>query len=87
MAASVAGVPSLLYFTAGHDKLTKLDTLCRVLVDRKWTVGELAAATLHYAHDVLENPNKYDSGYSDGYTRTSTYCFFDKLIGLERTTI
>uniref|UniRef100_A0A1Q3FIR3 poly(ADP-ribose) glycohydrolase n=1 Tax=Culex tarsalis TaxID=7177 RepID=A0A1Q3FIR3_CULTA len=78
MAASVAGLPYLIYYTAGSEKLSKLDTICRVLKDRKWTVGELAAATLSHAKDILEDPLYYnnDRSYSS---------FFDKLIGLERT--
>ncbi|KAJ8971140.1 hypothetical protein NQ314_000872 [Rhamnusium bicolor] len=42
LAASVAGVPSLIYYTYGHQQLVKLDTVCRILVDRKWTVKDLA---------------------------------------------
>lgn len=93
MAASVAGLPVLIYYTAGHEKLAKvfflsfnwrfseislficffkLDTICRVLLDRKWTVGELAAATLLHAKDILEDPFDQEQ------------CFFEKLIGLER---
>lgn len=92
MAASVAGLPVLIYYTAGHEKLTKvffffncnffinlfeffcfkLDTICRVLLDRKWTVGELAAATLLHAKDILDDPFDQEQ------------CFFEKLIGLER---
>ncbi|XP_055607530.1 uncharacterized protein LOC129755186 isoform X2 [Uranotaenia lowii] len=79
MAASVAGIPYLIYYTAGSEKLSKLDTVCRVLKDRKWTVGELAAATLSHAKDILEDPLYYnnDRNYSS---------FFDKLIRLERGT-
>ncbi|XP_055540611.1 uncharacterized protein LOC129727142 isoform X1 [Wyeomyia smithii] len=77
MAASVAGLPYLIYYTAGSEKLSKLDTICRILKDRKWTVGELAAATLTHAKDILEDPLYYNNDRS--------YCsFFDKLIGLER---
>lgn len=50
----------------------KLDTICRVLLDRKWTVGELAAATLLHAKDILDDPFDQEQ------------CFFEKLIGLER---
>ncbi|XP_055639878.1 uncharacterized protein LOC129777557 isoform X2 [Toxorhynchites rutilus septentrionalis] len=77
MAASVAGLPYLVYYTAGSEKLSKLDTICRLLKDRKWTVGELASATLLHAKEILEDPFYYnnDRNYS---------CFFDKLIGLER---
>lgn len=50
----------------------KLDTICRVLLDRKWTVGELAAAALLHAKDILDDPFDQEQ------------CFFEKLIGLER---
>ncbi|XP_026466717.1 uncharacterized protein LOC113370260 [Ctenocephalides felis] len=53
LAASVAGVPTLIYYTNGHESLAKLDTLCRVLVDRKWTVGELVSETLGYSQALL----------------------------------
>ncbi|KFB51878.1 hypothetical protein ZHAS_00020035 [Anopheles sinensis] len=77
MAASVAGLPYLSYYTAGNEKLSKLDTICRVLKDRKWTVGELAAATLSHARDILEDPFYYNNDRN--------YCmFFEKLIGLEK---
>ncbi|XP_052865294.1 uncharacterized protein LOC128271715 [Anopheles cruzii] len=79
MAASVAGLPYLSYYTAGNEKLSKLDTICRVLKDRKWTVGELASATLSHARDILEDPFYYNNDRN--------YCmFFEKLIGLEKTT-
>ncbi|XP_058823675.1 uncharacterized protein LOC131684645 isoform X2 [Topomyia yanbarensis] len=77
MAASVAGLPYLIYYTAGSDKLSKLDTICRILKDRKWTVGELAAATLAHSKDILEDPLYYNNDRSYSF-------FFDKLIGLER---
>jgi len=47
--------------------------VCRVLLDRKWTVGELASATLAYAQDLLDHPN-------DAVQRNQ--CFFEKLIGI-----
>ncbi|CAH0558173.1 unnamed protein product [Brassicogethes aeneus] len=53
LASSVAGVPSLIYYTYGHENLAKLDTVCRILVDRKWTVKDLAQATLRYSNQVL----------------------------------
>lgn len=56
----------------------QLDTVCRVLLDRKWTVGELAAATLDYAKDILE----YDEKTSDATIDTSDRCLFEKLIGI-----
>lgn len=72
LAASVAGVPCLIYYTYGHQQLVKLDTVCRILVDRKWTVKDLAQAMLRYAKNVLHG--KELSG-----------TLFEELIGFERT--
>ncbi|KAJ8687151.1 hypothetical protein QAD02_022945 [Eretmocerus hayati] len=54
MAASMAGVPRLVYYTYGHSSLSKLDTVSRVLTDRQWSVGDLAAATLRFSVQALE---------------------------------
>ncbi|XP_018336624.1 uncharacterized protein LOC108745068 isoform X2 [Agrilus planipennis] len=72
LAASVAGVPSLTYYTFGHAKLTKLDTVCRILIDRKWTVKDLVEATLQYASHVLLG-------------RSVNGTLFEDLIGVERS--
>lgn len=72
LAASVAGVPGLTYYTMGHEDLTTLDTLCRILVDRKWTVKDLAQEMLSYATQYLH-----------GKVKSST--LFEDLIGVERT--
>lgn len=72
LAASVAGVPSLIYYTAGHDDLTTLDTLCRIIVDRKWTVKDLAQEMLTYSTHFLHGKHKNAT-------------LFEDLIGLERT--
>lgn len=53
----------------------QLDTLVRVLLDRKWTVGQLAQSALFYAKEILNNPINYNKNSS---------FFFDKLIGLEK---
>lgn len=53
LAASVAGVPCLIYFTCGHQQMTKLDTVCRILLDRKWCVKDLAKAVLKYSDKIL----------------------------------
>ncbi|XP_044751105.1 uncharacterized protein LOC123311286 isoform X2 [Coccinella septempunctata] len=53
LAASVAGVPSLIYFTCGHQQMSKLDTVCRILLDRKWCVKDLTKAILKYSNQVL----------------------------------
>ncbi|XP_076685378.1 uncharacterized protein LOC143377687 isoform X2 [Andrena cerasifolii] len=54
LAASLAGVPKLIYYTTGNPNLTKLDTVTRVLMDRHWSVGDLAAATLRFALQTME---------------------------------
>lgn len=53
LAGSVAGIPTLIYCTYGHYKLLKLDTVCRVILDRKWSVGELVAFILRYVQFTL----------------------------------
>jgi len=35
----------------------QLDTVCRVLLDRQWTVGELVNATLRFAQTTLDDPS------------------------------
>ncbi|XP_022909062.1 uncharacterized protein [Onthophagus taurus] len=57
LAASVAGVPSLIYYTSGHTELASLDTIYRLIRDRKWTVKDLAQATLRYSSQVLHGKN------------------------------
>ncbi|CAG4963284.1 unnamed protein product [Parnassius apollo] len=74
LAASVAGVPALIYYTFGNEKLFKLDTLVRVLVDRKWTVGQLTRAVLKYARQILHEPHVIPENHS----------LFDELIGIEK---
>ncbi|XP_026726212.1 uncharacterized protein LOC113492759 isoform X3 [Trichoplusia ni] len=74
LAASVAGVPALIYYTFGNEKLFKLDTLVRVLVDRKWTVGQLARAVLKFARQTLNEPHVIPDNHS----------LFDELIGIEK---
>ncbi|CAB3231394.1 unnamed protein product [Arctia plantaginis] len=74
LAASVAGVPALIYYTFGNEKLFKLDTLVRVLVDRKWTVGQLTRAVLKFASQLLHEPHVIPDNHS----------LFDELIGIEK---
>ncbi|CRK97424.1 CLUMA_CG010813, isoform A [Clunio marinus] len=76
LAASVANVPTLIYYTCAKESLSKLDTVVRVLHDRKWTVGELLRHTLFYAKDILNNPTNIND---------KNFCLFDKLIGLEKS--
>jgi hypothetical protein len=52
------------------------DTLVRVLVDRKWSVGQLARAVLRYARTALRDPRAYPP---------ADHSLFDDLIGIERT--
>lgn len=54
LASSLAGAPRLIYYTSGNPSLSKLDTVSRVLMDRRWSVGDLAAATLKYAGQIIE---------------------------------
>ncbi|CAG9782888.1 unnamed protein product [Diatraea saccharalis] len=74
LAASVAGVPALIYYTFGNENLFKLDTLVRVIVDRKWTVGQLARAVLKFARQTLHEPHVIPDNHS----------LFDELIGIEK---
>ncbi|XP_072935833.1 uncharacterized protein [Epargyreus clarus] len=74
LAASVAGVPALIYYTFGNEKLFKLDTLVRVLVDRKWTVGQLARAVLKFSRQIIHEPHVIPDNHS----------LFDELIGIEK---
>lgn len=71
LAASVSGVPALVYYTMGHESLSALDTVSRILVDRKWTVKDLAQETLRYSVQFLH-----------GKIRNGT--LFEDLIGVER---
>uniref|UniRef100_A0A1B0CZ63 poly(ADP-ribose) glycohydrolase n=1 Tax=Phlebotomus papatasi TaxID=29031 RepID=A0A1B0CZ63_PHLPP len=70
MAASVAGLPVLIYHTAANEKLAKLDTVCRILLDRRWSVGRLARLTLRHAKRMLDEQED-----------ESTQEFLEKLIG------
>ncbi|XP_058807279.1 uncharacterized protein LOC131673367 isoform X2 [Phymastichus coffea] len=72
LAASVAGVPRLVYYTFGHSKLSKLDTVSRVLTDRQWSVGDLASATLRFSTQSIEERRE---------TRNS---LFEELIGVDK---
>ncbi|GFG28940.1 hypothetical protein Cfor_00345 [Coptotermes formosanus] len=77
LAASVAGVPCLYYYTCGHHRLLKLDTVCRVLLDRQWTVGELVNATLRFAQTTLDDPSP----------PLPNHTLFDELIGAEKSAV
>ncbi|XP_069678692.1 uncharacterized protein [Periplaneta americana] len=77
LAASVAGVPCLYYYTCSHHRLLKLDTVCRVLLDRQWTVGELVSAMLRFAQTTLDDPSPPQSNQT----------LFDELIGTEKPAV
>ncbi|XP_074110651.1 uncharacterized protein LOC141534908 isoform X3 [Cotesia typhae] len=72
LAASLAGVPRLIYYTCGNPNLSKLDTVSRVLTDRRWTVGDLSTAMLRFAVHTLEDRVK---------GRNS---LFEELIGVDK---
>lgn len=72
LAASLAGVPKLVYYTTGNPSLSKLDTVSRVLMDRHWSVGDLAAATLRFALYAIEEQT--------GGKNT----LFEEIIGMEK---
>ncbi|XP_057330100.1 uncharacterized protein LOC130670696 isoform X2 [Microplitis mediator] len=72
LAASLAGVPRLIYYTCGNQSLSKLDTVSRVLTDRRWTVGDLSTAMLRFAVHTLEDRVK---------GRNS---LFEELIGVDK---
>ncbi|XP_059350664.1 uncharacterized protein LOC130693764 isoform X3 [Daphnia carinata] len=59
MAASRSGAPCLVYYTAGASSVVKLDIVCRVIMDRQWTVGDLAGALLRYCRARLD-PRRLD---------------------------
>ncbi|XP_014616233.1 PREDICTED: uncharacterized protein LOC106793633 isoform X2 [Polistes canadensis] len=72
LAASLAGVPRLIYYTAGNCSLSKLDTISRVLLDRQWSVGDLAAATLKFSLQAIEKRVENRSN------------LFEELIGMDK---
>ncbi|XP_070150861.1 uncharacterized protein [Polyergus mexicanus] len=72
LASSLAGAPRLIYYTSGNPNLSKLDTVSRVLMDRRWSVGDLAAATLKYAGQIIEEQTE---------GRNS---LFEEIIGMDK---
>lgn len=56
--------------------LFQLDTVCRVLLDRQWSVGELTRAVLRFLQSTLDNPNPTDSS-----------TLFEFLIGAEEKSV
>ncbi|KAK2579661.1 hypothetical protein KPH14_011584 [Odynerus spinipes] len=74
LAASLAGVPRLIYYTSGNCSLSKLDTISRVLLDRHWSVGDLAAAALKFSLQAIEKRVENKSN------------LFEDLIGMDKLT-
>lgn len=72
LAASVAGAPALIYHTCSHKDLSMMDTLIRILRDRKWTVKDLTEATLRYSSNIFTKP-------------TDNITLFEDLIGVEKS--
>uniref|UniRef100_A0A023EX02 poly(ADP-ribose) glycohydrolase n=1 Tax=Triatoma infestans TaxID=30076 RepID=A0A023EX02_TRIIF len=75
LAASVALLPHIVYFTAANSQLNKLDTVCRVLLDRQWSVGDLISALLRYSDIKIVNPHENISP-----------SLFEQIIGMEERT-
>jgi hypothetical protein len=60
-----------------YPALLQLDTVCRVLLDRQWTVGELVNATLRFAQTTLDDPSP----------PLPNHTLFDELIGAEKSAV
>jgi len=54
MAASRSGAPCVIYYTSGDSSIVKLDIVCRVMMDRQWTVADLARAVMRYCQFRLD---------------------------------
>ncbi|XP_059487768.1 uncharacterized protein LOC132203758 isoform X2 [Neocloeon triangulifer] len=84
LAASQTQSSCLLFYTESVDSLAKLDTLCRVIVDRQWTVGELTSAVLRFAQGTLESSEDPANPVPEGETPRA---LFNELIGSERAQV
>ncbi|XP_046393465.1 uncharacterized protein LOC124161237 [Ischnura elegans] len=90
LAASRAQAPCLIYYTCAHPRMLKLDTVCRVILDRQWTIGELTSAVLRFAQSRLESPScDRGQGYSqetgaEGRTEAN---LFEDLIGTDKPVV
>lgn len=58
----------------------QLDTLCRVIVDRQWSVGELTSAVLRFAQTSLDVDDP-------GFPSLPKRSLFDELIGTEKPVV
>jgi hypothetical protein len=62
--------------------LLQLDTLCRLIVDRQWSVGELTSAVLRFSHSAMQLSEDPGNPPPDPSRRT----LFNELIaGVEQT--
>lgn len=65
LAASVAGLPYLIFYTKGDPCLEKMERLSKVAEAKQWTVGDLACETLRYSRNRMalqnsgQNPNTF----------------------------
>ncbi|KAL0128351.1 hypothetical protein PUN28_003560 [Cardiocondyla obscurior] len=73
LASSLAGTPRLIYYTSGNPGLSKLDTVSRVLIDRRWSVGDLAAATLKHSMHAIEEREEGKKS------------LFEEIIGMDKS--
>ncbi|KAG8235425.1 hypothetical protein J437_LFUL017393 [Ladona fulva] len=90
LAASRAQAPCLIYYTCSHPRMLKLDTVCRVILDRQWTVGELTSAVLRFAQSRLEAP-ACDRGQGYGQDAAAggriEDSLFEDLIGTDKPVV
>ncbi|XP_071455534.1 uncharacterized protein [Hetaerina americana] len=91
LAASRAQAPCLIYYTCAHPRMLKLDTVCRVILDRQWTIGELTSAVLRFAQSRLEAPSCGDRGHGygqDSGTEAQPEAnLFEDLIGTDKPVV
>lgn len=73
-----SAVGSLTYFLIDCVSSFQLDTVCRILRDRKWSVGRLARCTLISNQYFLDNPGQFIIEGTDDKD------FFDRLLGIDR---
>lgn len=95
LAASVANVPSLIYYTSSKEGLSKLDTVVRVL-HGEISVIELTESISIFLYldrkwtvgELLRHTLFYAKDILNNPTANNhdkNFCLFDKLIGLERS--
>lgn len=90
LAASRAQAPCLIYYTCAHPRMLKLDTVCRVILDRQWTVGELTSAVLRFAQSRLEAPacdRGHAYGQESGGEGRMEDNLFEDLIGTDKPVV